>query len=195
MKFQPKYKTIQFIGHISKYVYYCIFESMLSIPYRTGRYGRNIPYRPAIRYGWPLCFVLVEIPAVPASYRPYRQIPAVPAGIWIPDRNIKRPCFVNFDIFKGKIVILLNPNSKTLALPNSRTTLFLSFFLSFSLTLSLSYSVLSLSRPICLSLSRQLRCSVSHSLPLLCLSLRHSPPLLCLSLSAALSLTLSATLR
>ena len=26
-------------------------KTMLSIPYRTGRYGRNIPYRPAIRYG------------------------------------------------------------------------------------------------------------------------------------------------
>ena len=158
---------------------------MLSIPYRTGRYGRNIPYRPAIRYGWPLCFVLVEIPAVPASYRPYRQIPAVPAGIWIPDRNIKRPCFVNFDIFKGKIVILLNPNSKTLALPSSRTALFLSFFLSHAL-----------SQLLCsLTLLANLSLTLSAA-PLLCLSLAATALSLTPSLTAvALSLTLSATLR
>ena len=46
----------------------------MSIPYRTGRTGRNIPYRPAIRYTRPPCFVPEKIPAVPASYRPYRPI-------------------------------------------------------------------------------------------------------------------------
>ena len=157
---------------------------MLSIPYRTDWYGRNIPYQPAIRYGWPLCFVPVEIPAVPASYQPYWQISAVPAGIWILDWNIKRPCFINFDIFKGKIVILLNPNSKTLTLPScSRTALLLSFFLSHalsqllcSLTLSANLSLtLSVASLLCLSLAAALsltrrRCSISHS-PLLCLSL------------------------
>ena len=45
-------------------------EARLSIPYRTGRYGWNIPYRPAIRYTRPPCFVPEKIPAVPASYRP-----------------------------------------------------------------------------------------------------------------------------
>ena len=169
---------------------------VLSIPYRTGRYGRNIPYQLAIQYDWPLCLVPVEIPAVPASYRPYQQIPAVPAGIWIPNRNIKRPCYVNFDIFKGKIVILLNPNSKTLTLPScSRTALFLSFLLSqllynlCSLTLSANRSLTLSATPLrCLSLATALSITRRRSV-------RHSLPLLCLSLSAALSLTLSATLR
>ena len=49
-------------------------ESRLSIPYRTGRYGRNIPYQLAIRYTRPPCFVREKIPAVLASYRPYRPI-------------------------------------------------------------------------------------------------------------------------
>ena len=41
-------EEVKFITyHISGYE----AKSMLSIPYRTGRYGRNIPYRPAIRYG------------------------------------------------------------------------------------------------------------------------------------------------
>ena len=92
----------------------------------------------------------------------------------------KKACFVNFDIFKGKIVILLNPNSKTLALPSSHTALFLSFFLSHALS--------------------QLLCSLNLSANLsLTLS---AAPLLCLSPSAALSLTpslaaatLSLTLR
>ena len=45
--------------------------------------------------------------------------------------------YVNFDISKGKIVILLNPNSKTLNTTQLfRTALFLSFFLSFSLSCS-----------------------------------------------------------
>ena len=139
-------------------------------------------------------------------YRPYWQIPTVPAGIWIPDRNIRRPCFVNFDIFKGKIVILLNPNSKTLALPSSRTALFLSFFLSHALsqllcsfTLSANLSLtLSAAPLLCLSLTAAL--SLTPSLATAALSLTHRcsishPPLLCLSLSVALSLTLSATLR
>ena len=85
--------------------------------------------------------------------------------------NHKKACFVNFDIFKGKIVILLNPNSKTLALPSSHTALFLSFFLSLSRSLSatlfshsLGQSVShSLSSSAALSLTRR-RCSVSHSL-------------------------------
>ena len=150
------------------------FWSMLSIPYRNGRYGRNIPYRPAIRYSWPLYFVPVKIPAIPTN-----------TGYTGRYLNIgpkhKKACFINFDIFKGKIVILLNPNSKTLALPSSCTTLFLSFFLSHALSqllCSLTLSAnLSLTLSAALSLTR--RCSVSHSLPLLCLSL-----------SAALSLTL-----
>ena len=44
--------------------------SGLSIPYRTGRYGQNIPYRPAIWYVQPPYFVPEKIHAIPASYRP-----------------------------------------------------------------------------------------------------------------------------
>ena len=47
---------------------------MLSIPYRTGQYGRNIPYRPAIRYVRPPCFVPEKIPAVPANFGQYRSV-------------------------------------------------------------------------------------------------------------------------
>ena len=46
----------------------------LSIPYRTGWYGRNIPYRLAIRYTRPPCFIPEKIPAIPASYWLYRTI-------------------------------------------------------------------------------------------------------------------------
>ena len=70
-------------------------------------------------------------------------VPAVPANTDCTGRYLntepkrKKAGYVNFDISKGKIVILLNPNSKTLTLPScSRTTLFLSFFLSFSLSCS-----------------------------------------------------------
>ena len=102
-------------------------------------------------------------------------VPTVPANIGCTGRYLntgpkhKKACFVNFDIFKGKIVILLNPNSKTLALPSSRTARFLSFFLSHALS--------------------QLLCSLTLSANLsLTLS---AAPLLCLSLAAAaLSLTL-----
>ena len=44
----------------------------MSIPYRTGRTGRNIPYRPAIRYTQPSCFVPEKIPAVPVNFGQYR---------------------------------------------------------------------------------------------------------------------------
>ena len=56
--------------------------SRLSIPYRTGRYGRNIPYWPAIRYARPLCFVPEKIPAIPASYRRNPTIPASYRPYW-----------------------------------------------------------------------------------------------------------------
>ena len=46
----------------------------LSIPYRTGRYGRNIPYRLAIRYTRPPCFMPEKIPAVPANFGQYRPV-------------------------------------------------------------------------------------------------------------------------
>ena len=46
-------------------------ETRLSIPYRTGRYGRNISYRPAIRYTRHPCFVPEKIPAVPANFGQY----------------------------------------------------------------------------------------------------------------------------
>ena len=45
-----------------------------------GRTGRNILYRPAIRYTRPPCFVLEKIPAVPANFGQYRPVPGVPAG-------------------------------------------------------------------------------------------------------------------
>ena len=48
--------------------------AMLSIPYRTGRYGRNIPYRPVIWYAQPPCFVPEKIPAVPANFGQYRPV-------------------------------------------------------------------------------------------------------------------------
>ena len=48
--------------------------SRLSIPYHTGQYGRNILYRPAIRYAWPPYFIPGKISAVPALYQPYRSI-------------------------------------------------------------------------------------------------------------------------
>ena len=64
-------------------------------------------------------------------------VPAVPANTGCTGRYLntgpkwKKTGYVNFDISKGKIVISLNPNSKTLTLPScSRTSLFLSFFLS-----------------------------------------------------------------
>ena len=44
---------------------WCLGSTKLSIPYRIGRYGRNILYRPAIRYVRLPCFV-------PKKYRPYR---------------------------------------------------------------------------------------------------------------------------
>ena len=56
------------------------YKSMLSIPYCTGRYGWNIPYRPVIRYARPLCFIPEKIPAVPANFGQYRPVPGVPAG-------------------------------------------------------------------------------------------------------------------
>ena len=108
---------------------------------------------------------------------------AVPANIGCTGRYLntgpkhKKACFVNFDIFKGKIVILLNPNSKTLALPSSHKALFLSFFLSLSRSLSAALFSHSLGQSVSHSLgssaalSFTLRCSVSHSPPLLCLSL------------------------
>ena len=60
------------------------------ISYHTGRYGWYIPYRPANRYRYPLCFILEKIPAISAAYRPYRRNPAVSAGKCIPDRNKKK---------------------------------------------------------------------------------------------------------
>ena len=134
---------------------------------------------------------------------------AVPANTGCTGRYLntrpkhKNACFVNFDIFKGKIVILLNPNSKTLALPNSHTALFLSFFLSHALSqllcsLSLSANLsltLSTAPLLCLSPSAALsltcrRCSVSHSVTRRRYSVSHSPSLLCLSAFAALSFSL-----
>ena len=55
-------------------------NSRLSIPYRTGRYGRNIPYRPAIRYTRPLVSYRKKYrPDQPISgntgrYRAYRPV-------------------------------------------------------------------------------------------------------------------------
>ena len=56
------------------------FKARLSIPYRTGWYGRNILYRPVIRYARPLCFVPEKIPAVLANFGQYRLVPGVPTG-------------------------------------------------------------------------------------------------------------------
>ena len=70
--------------------------SRLSIPYHTGQYGRNILYRPAIRYAWPPYFIPEKIPAVPTSYR---RNPTVLAGNWIPDRNMKYTFFFFFFYF------------------------------------------------------------------------------------------------
>ena len=74
-------------------------------------------------------------------------VPAVPANTGCTGRYLntgpkcKKTGYVNFDISKGKIVILLNPNSKTLTLPScSRTSLFLSFFLSLLCTSVLYFS-------------------------------------------------------
>ena len=50
------------------------------ISYRTDRYGRNIPYRPAIRYARPPCFVPEKIPAVPDNFGQYRSAPGVPTS-------------------------------------------------------------------------------------------------------------------
>ena len=83
-------------------------------------------------------------------------VPAVPANTGCTGRYLntgpkrKKAGYVNFDISKGKIVILLNPNSKTLTLPScSRAALFLSFFLSFVLSQLLFTSVLYFSHSLC----------------------------------------------
>ena len=130
-------------------------------------------------------------------------VPAVPANTGCTGRYLntgpkrKKAHIINYILVsKGKIVILLNPNSKTLTLPScSRTALFLSFLLSqllynlCSLTLSANRSLTLSATPLrCLSLATALSVTRRRSV-------RHSLPLLCLSLSAALSLTLSATLR
>ena len=57
-----------------------IFWTRLSIPYRTGWYGRNIPYQPAIRYARPPYFVPEKIPAVPANFGQYQPVSGVPAS-------------------------------------------------------------------------------------------------------------------
>ena len=59
-------------------------KSRKSVPYRTGWYGRYIPYWPMHRYRYTPYFVGEKIPAVLDAYRPYRQNPAVLAGKWIP---------------------------------------------------------------------------------------------------------------
>ena len=61
-QFLPSYLLLQSQGaHVSR----------LSIPYRT---GRNIPYRPAIRYAQAPYFVLEKIPVVPANFGQYRPV-------------------------------------------------------------------------------------------------------------------------
>ena len=57
-----------------------VFWPRKLIPYRTGRYGRYIPYQPVNRYRLPSCFVSEKIPIVPASYRSYQRNPAILAG-------------------------------------------------------------------------------------------------------------------
>ena len=68
-----------------KEVFYVYISRML-ISYRTGRYGRYIPYQPVHRYKYTHCFVPEKIPVVPASYRAYRRNPAVSAGKNVSDR-------------------------------------------------------------------------------------------------------------
>ena len=61
------------------------------ILYCTGWYGQYIPYRPVHWYKYPYCFISEKILAVPASYRPCRQNPAVSAGKWIPGKDREIP--------------------------------------------------------------------------------------------------------
>ena len=63
--------TFQGKGLGSNPIFYILYSARLSISYRTGRYGQNIPYRPAIRYVRPPCFVSEKIPAVPANFGQY----------------------------------------------------------------------------------------------------------------------------
>ena len=83
-----------------------LFLTRLSIPYRTGRYGLNIPYRPAIRYTRPPCFVPEKIPAVPANFGQYQPVPGVPTSIE------KSFFFLSFVIFE----FLLEQNCNLFAL-------------------------------------------------------------------------------
>ena len=72
-----------------------LFGPRLSIPYRTGRYGRNILYRPAIRYTRPPCFIPEKIPGVPASYRPISGN----TGWYRAYRPVQKKVFILFFIF------------------------------------------------------------------------------------------------
>ena len=67
------------------------FHTRKSILYCTGWSGQYIPYRPVHWYRYPYCFISEKILAVPASYRPCQQNPAVSAGKWIPGKDREIP--------------------------------------------------------------------------------------------------------
>ena len=60
------------------------FWPWMSILYRIDRTGRNIPYRPAIRYTRPPLFRTGKntgrTDLVPSNFGQYRPVPGVPAG-------------------------------------------------------------------------------------------------------------------
>ena len=62
-------------------------KSRKSIPNRTGRYGRYIPYWPVHQYRYTPYFVGEKISAASNAYRPYWQNPAVSASKWISART------------------------------------------------------------------------------------------------------------
>ena len=127
---------------------------MKPISYCTSRY---ISYRSVHQYRYTHYFILEKIPAVSDAYRLYRQNPAVSASKKIHCWNISSFYFLFFfkfwQVFKGNMVIVLNPNSNPKVLAAQP-----SFYLSHSLSAALC---LSLSRLLCLSVYS---CYVSHSL-------------------------------